>query len=314
MGDDPAFASDQKRGHLALVAALVARVYGDAADAPGITVQIAGAADALRTLLDASRAAWPGVDLDDAAFVARIGETLGAAPSSLAAALAALHGPDLYLATACARGDAKAMGALDRHFLADIPSAVGKMRLSKSSVDDLVQVVRQKLLLGNEDGRPKIADFAGRGPLDSWVRVVAVRAALSLLRKRTHEILPGDDALMDARGTAHNPELDLIRARHKDSFKGAFQAALQALSPEDRTTLRLHFVEGLNIDQIGSIYRVHRATIARRIARSREALLEDVRRRLSDTLRLSPQEFDSLVGVIRSQFEVSLERLLEPQE
>ena len=119
---------------------------------------------------------------------------------------------------------------------------------------------------------------------------------------------------MDARGTAHNPELDLIRARHKDSFKGAFQAALQALSPEDRTTLRLHFVEGLNIDQIGSIYRVHRATIARRIARSREALLEDVRRRLSDTLRLSPQEFDSLVGVIRSQFEVSLERLLEPQE
>jgi RNA polymerase sigma-70 factor (ECF subfamily) len=144
------------------------------------------------------------------------------------------------------------------------------------------------------------------------VRVVAVREALTLLRKTAgaaarHE----EEDLADLRAQVHDPELALIQARHANDFRLAIQTALGELSTRERTVLRLHFCDGLNIDQIGVVYRVHRATVARWIARAREELLETVRKTLRARLGVTPSELRSLLVHVRSQLDVSVHRLLK---
>jgi RNA polymerase sigma-70 factor (ECF subfamily) len=258
---------------------------------------------------------WPGLDVDEQAFARHMGKHL-AHEADFEAALHATRGPDLYLAYACSTGNAKAIRILEKDFLRGVPSAVRRLRLPKSSIDEVTQLVRHKLLLG-DGGAPKIADYAGRGPLESWVRVVAVRTALSLLRKRDgdHDAGNGADAaLLNIAAPGHDPELGLVHARYAGEFRSALQSAFQTLSAQDRTILRLHFVDGLNIDQIGAIYRVHRATVARWIARSRQKLLEETKAALKAVLRLSSVEFESLMGAVRSQLHLSLSGLLGNRE
>jgi RNA polymerase sigma-70 factor (ECF subfamily) len=265
-------------------------------------------------LLHTSRATWTGIEVDPAGFAQHLGRHLSR-EQDFEGSLSATRGPDLYLAFACLSGNSKAIRVLERDILRGVPSAVRRLRLPKSSVDEVTQLVRHKLLVG-DGGQPKIADYAGRGPLESWVRVVAVRVALTLLRKRGGDQAPGtaDDALVDIASPGHDPELRLIRARYAGECRAALEAAFRTLSPQDRTILRLHFVDGLNIDQIGGIYRVHRATVARWISRSRTTLLEETKTALKAVLKLSTGEFDSLMGAVRSELHLSLSGLLANQE
>ena len=127
--------------------------------------------------------------------------------------------------------------------------------------------------------RPRIGEYAGRGPLQAWVRVAAVRAALDLLRaggaRGGGEVEPEDLA-----ADVVSPEVDYVKERYRPQFKAAFQDALRALDSEQRNVLRLHVVEGLNIDEIGALFKVHRSTVARWIAAARQQVLAGARNRL----------------------------------
>ena len=84
---------------------------------------------------------------------------------------------------------------------------------------------------------PRIARYAGRGPLIAWVRTAAVRLALDRLREHRREVaLPDDEedlapaALGGAHGhepcPAQGPEHPLIRQHYREHFHAAFAAAL----------------------------------------------------------------------------------------
>ena len=66
-----------------------------------------------------------------------------------------------------------------------------------------------------------------------------------------------------------------------------------------------------SIEQIGAIYRVHRATVARWIADARELLLHQTRELLSRRVRVSNDELESILWLIDSQMDVSLHRCLD---
>jgi RNA polymerase sigma-70 factor (ECF subfamily) len=72
----------------------------------------------------------------------------------------------------------------------------------------------------------------------------------------------------------------------------------------------MHFVDGLTIDEIGALYQVHRATAARWISGARNTLLADTRARLTARLALTPSQFDSLMRLVRSELDLSLQRLV----
>jgi RNA polymerase sigma-70 factor (ECF subfamily) len=284
---------------------------GMGAEASGRTRAIANLDEVLSALVETSRRAWPSIDLDPATFLGHLGRHVEI-EDDLEAALRTIRAPELYLACACALGNRRATAALEDRFLCEVDPALRRMRLEAAMVDEVKQIVREKLLVA--DGGPaRIADYGGRGPLEVWVRVVAVRAAMSQLRLRDPSRPGTGDARLERAltSTSDDPELELVKRRYAGEFKAALEIALKSLPKKERTVLRLHFVDGLNIEQIGTLYRVHRATVARWIARSRDDVLREVRESLSAQLKLTTTEFKSLVGDIESQIYLSLGRLLE---
>jgi RNA polymerase sigma-70 factor (ECF subfamily) len=264
---------------------------------------------ALHELLVVCRAVWPDVVVDDRAFVRHVAALIpeDADPNQV---LGALHGADLYLAFACGNGDARAIALLEKQSFRNLPAAVMRTGIDREKLDEIKQLLRHKLLVGG-DSPPKILDYAGRGPLDAWVRVVAAREALTMMRKITREPFDcDDDKLLDFAAAGRDPEIALIKTSYAEDFRAAFQNALSGLTSRDRTVLRLHFVDGLNIDAIGSIYRVHRATVARWIANSREELFDNTHRLMRQKLGLSPSEVESLIGELKSQIDLSIPRFL----
>jgi RNA polymerase sigma-70 factor (ECF subfamily) len=177
--------------------------------------------------------------------------------------------------------------------------------------EDVLQEVRAKLLLGEEGRRPRIEQYAGTGSLEGWVRVAAVRQALSLRRSQKRRKTRDDELLIaDVTDQAQEPEVDFFARRYKTDFEAAIREALESLGPEPRTLLRMHVIDGLSIDDIGALHDVHRATAARWIKRIREELLRDARERFIARHDLTPSECDSLVAKLRSNLHVSVDRLL----
>ena len=89
-----------------------------------------------------------------------------------------------------------------------------------------------------------------------------------------------------------------------------FETAVAALSARDRNLLRLDFIDGLNIDQIGAIHRVHRSIVARWIAQARESILLETQRLLRERLGLDNAEFNSLLALVKSELNLSIHRYL----
>src|SRR5690242_138425 len=131
-------------------------------------------ASELALAYDAARAAWPELEVDLASFERRVQSALaaGAGPSSL-------YAPDLYLALACERGDARAIAAFEARYAADLARALARMKLDAAAAEEIVQSIRERLFVSQGGAAPKIATYSGRGPLGAWARALVVHAAVS---------------------------------------------------------------------------------------------------------------------------------------
>jgi RNA polymerase sigma-70 factor (ECF subfamily) len=251
-------------------------------------------------------ARWPTLQLSEQDFRAYVEPLVRLTPPE---GRAKLHAEDLFLSLACALSVPGAAMHCEKTYFSQLAQAVAGIDPSVDFVDEALQELRQKLFIGEPAGQPKILMYAGRGPLGGWLRMAAIRAALDLQRRqRTHQ--PLDETIPPDFALAQDLELDTLKAEQRQHFRSAFQLAFGELSQRDRNVLRLQWVDGLNIDEIGRLYHVHRATVARWIAAARELLLGGTRRALCARLKLSSSEVDQLFELIQSQLDVSLERLL----
>jgi RNA polymerase sigma-70 factor, ECF subfamily len=262
-------------------------------------------ADPLRALLLAAQAAHPGIALDADRFARHVEQHRP--PDAVDDAwLASLCAGDLYLACACAEGVPAAIEVLDRQYRAQVGAYLAGMRPTEAFVEDVAQAVLERLLVAAPGSPRRIAEYSGRGALGSWLRVVTLRLALDLRRRRTEELVadspepaPGDEVVVDA-------ELDLLKRRYAGELNAAFRLAVGALTAEQRRLLRAHFVEGATLEQLASDSGVHRATVARWIAAARQEILAGARQKLGERLRVRPAELSSLLGVMRSRLDLSL--------
>jgi RNA polymerase sigma-70 factor (ECF subfamily) len=262
---------------------------------------------ALAGLVREAREAWPQVDMDAAAFLAHVAERLPSAGDA-GEALASLRAAELFLAFACTRGDARALEALDAQVLSQLGTWLP--RESPSLVDELRQVLRQRLLVAVDGAAPKLASYSGRGPLGQWVKAVALRLHIDQQRAAPREQPVGEAPVELAERLGADPELAFIRERHQQDFRVAFRAALGQLDARERHLLRLHHVHGLSVDSVGATYQTSRSTAARWIAHARERLLTLTREQLTARLGLTPDELDSMLRLVCSQLDVSLRQLM----
>jgi RNA polymerase sigma-70 factor (ECF subfamily) len=260
----------------------------------------------LGALYEAGRQAWPDVPLPRAAFLARAARCV---PDEAAAAT--VRADDLYLAFACAEREPRALAAFDQRFLQRVPVFLAQLRRPKEFVDDVIQLLREKLFVAE---RARIEDYTGRGSLEGWLRVAAMRQALDLVdaeRRHTPSAeLPDDEAF----AVTADPELAYIRQRYLPHFREAFARAMRALLPEERNLLRFYLVDGLNIAQIGALFSKSRATIGRMIVETRAKILEETREALAAALNVEDKDLGSLLRVLQSHLDVSIAKLLETRE
>lgn len=264
---------------------------------------------ALGRAVSSATTAWPALNLSKHDFVAYLAAKIGTDESPVEQ-LASRHVDDLYLAFGCSIGDAAAVAAFDQAILRDLPRALRRGDLDPAHLDDTRQQVAAKLLAATP---PAIAQYAGRGSLRGWVRVIAIRESGRLASSTSAERpTAGDDALFDAVAHGIVPAQSLMKDVYRKSFKQAFEDALAALSIHDRLLLRQHFLDGLSIDRMAALHDVHRATAARWIAKLVEKLLEDTRARLQVALNVDRDELDSVLRLIQSCLDASIGRALSP--
>ncbi len=256
----------------------------------------------------AAREPWPRVALEHAVFVAHLRARLGGrlGDDDPVRALDRVHAPDLVLACACLHGDRNAWRELDRLHLSRVHEWVGRIDRSASFADEVRQRLAEKLL-HDESGAPKLALYTGRGPLGAWLRVAAVREAQNARRgggNRPH--VDADDVPIAA--ADQDPEIQLFKRKYSKEFKEAFQSVLATLSADERNVLRLHYLDGLTIEEVGNAYRVSRATAARWIADAKEKITRAVNAALKSRLGKGGPGAETILAFVRSQLDMSLRR------
>ncbi|MDF2692822.1 MAG: putative DNA-binding regulatory protein [Labilithrix sp.] len=256
----------------------------------------------LRAVVAAARAAWPEIDFEEDAFL----EFVRSRPLRRAAASRENAG-DLLLAFRCTRGDPGAVCILEREYLARLGDSL-PVRLREDAAE-VVQALRERLLVSAPGRPPRIESFTGRGGMESWLRVAAVRVAMNLQRSRRREVALDEDRVLAERAGG-DLEIDDLKRRYLSDFRAAFSAALLALAPRDRTILRQHYLDGLTMEAIGKLHRVHRITVVRWMDTARVALAHETRRELSTRLRIDRGELESILRLIESQMDVSIRAFL----
>lgn len=265
--------------------------------------------DALTALHARGADAWPEIRLDLARFAADLARRLDA--SSTHDVLGALH-HDIYLAIACANNDANAIAACDQHCARELELAARRLRATTTEVDDARSEFRRLLFTSDEGRSAAVASFTGRGDLRGYARVIAARLlARRMQRKRSEVTL--EDEMIDAITPAIDPEVAFLREQYRADVDAAFRIAITSLSDRSRAVLRYHLVDGWSIDQIGAEYRVHRATAARWLTTARDDLGARIRAELCARLAIPVSQVDSIIALVTSRIEISLDRLLAPE-
>jgi RNA polymerase sigma-70 factor (ECF subfamily) len=256
----------------------------------------------LTELYDGAAKTWPDVTLPREVFLPYLAARLDTT-RAIPEALAGVHAADLYLACACADGDARALALFETHYFPEVDIALAR---SRDARDDLKQVLRERLFVGTPR---KIADYSGRGGLRNWLRVAALRTHLNFVARQPREV-SADEALLDVACKTGDPELKILKEQFSGELKAAFAEAAAALPARDHNLLRYALVEGLGIDQVSALYGVHRATAARWLIRARRTLIAEVRSRLGARMQPEGGSFDSILALVDSGLELSLHRVL----
>lgn len=218
---------------------------------------------------------------------------------------------ELVLARACADGDPKALALFEARYMDVIGPALAHMNLDAARVSDVAQHVRNTLLVAAPGEQPRLVQYAGQGRLRGLVKVTAVRTAISVLRKTKGTAAAGPDDLQRLADPVDDPELHFLKAHYRDAFRRAFARAVGQLASRDRNILRMHLLGGMTLEQVATVYGINRSTVVRSLQKIRKTLYTATRDGLREEVAVPRSEFESVLGLLRSRFDVSLGRLLE---
>lgn len=203
------------------------------------------------------------------------------------------NGHELCLALACAQGDRHAILHLEA-MLGDARRAVRRLRVSSDFADDVLQALRERLLVG---ATPRIRSYAAKGSLAGWLRRAAMNIALN---SRSREPLLHDQAQLERCQAAGEACADGISSQAQQ----ALDATLQDLGEDDRRLLSLH-AQGLSIDRLDARFGAHRSTRARRLATLRDNIRSAVEKRIALQLGESRREVRQELQRISLELDVS---------
>ncbi len=218
----------------------------------------------------------------------------------------ALRAFELGLALACLAHDPIAIAHFERTYFTQAARALARMKLADTLTEDILGWMRFELFV-----RPQgalLATYSGRGDLGGWVRAIAVHEALKRARRARREVPPDEAGDLASPLPLPDAELVAMRGAYGAELTRALSDSFRSLAPQERNLLRQYFLDGLTIDMLGRLYKVHRATAARRVAAARELLVARVKQALMRELALSEAGVDQVITL--SNLNQSLNQLL----
>jgi RNA polymerase sigma-70 factor, ECF subfamily len=249
-----------------------------------------------------ARGAWPAFAVDEDRLAGRLAELVRGEPAP-AEALGQLSCADLYLALACAEGNAAALAVLDRDYLAGLRPILSRMGLSATAIDETLQIMREELLAPRPEAAPRILNYGGRGQLRGWLRSVAARTGL---RDRKHPERQDEFDAGKHAGADHDLELAYMKKTYGEVFQRAFVAALAGLAAEDRLLLKQRFRHKLTVEELGAMHSVNPGTISRWVAAARDRLVKATRAEMMKELGVGRGDISSIFRLIQSEIEITL--------
>ncbi|MFO0744612.1 MAG: sigma-70 family RNA polymerase sigma factor [Myxococcota bacterium] len=261
----------------------------------------------MRALWESGRSAWPKLALTYDAFAAWLAPRLPAEQDP-----SALVGADLYLVAACLTQVPGAVEAFVEGPLAVAGRHADRIVKTPEARGELVQALVVQLLTAGADGaEPRLAQYSGRGALAVWLRMTVTRRALNTgrVKAKTVEL---EEAAFD-READHNPELSVLRRRHKDEISAIFREATLATSREDRTLLRLHYMEGSTLNELAALFKTSRSSMHRRIETVREQLMARIAELVRQRMRVSVSQQGSMLRIFQSDLRENLGQLLRDE-
>ncbi len=229
---------------------------------------------------------------------------LGRAPSAGHALsfVKALHGRDLYLATACSQSSP----GTARHNSAEPPeqaSVAWKMLEStykgliydlvrffcrtSFTAQDLADSILADLFLPDRSGHSRIASYDGRSSLGTWLRVVICNRSINV--QRCSACTKSTDLkyeLPDGPAVA-NIELTVRAQRYGTAVEDSLGTACRGLTSRERLMLLWRYQDGLQLGQIARLLGIHQSNVTRQLERLQGKLRDDVMAILSTKHGLS---------------------------
>jgi RNA polymerase sigma-70 factor (ECF subfamily) len=261
----------------------------------------------LTALYVRGRQAHPRVVVPEPAFGRHLARcAAGGTPDSLAG----IAVEDVYLACACAEQVQGAAAAFEDRFGRVIRRAVSRVLATADERQEAERRAWQQLL-GGGDEPARIAEYRGRGPLEKWISVAAMRVAIAIGRSESAERRLRDKAITEASGI--DPER-MLKGELRTAFETAVSQALGQLKPRERLVLKLYLVSGMTLEAIGKTLGVTRQAITKTLANARETLVTEVGTSVRERLKVSKDDLASLLRYVASQLDVSISRVLAKKE
>lgn len=255
----------------------------------------------LDELIDAAIAGAAGIQVERQAFKAHLIQAKAASDANV---------PDLLIAFASLRGDRAASKELEQRLYAVSRGVLARYG-DQSFAEEVLQEVREKLLVGPG---AKLRGYSGRGALVQFLKTVVTTSAIDRSRqekaRNTDDPGEDDERLEKLASSERSADSQLFSARSKSQFSRAFKEALAALTAQERTLLRMKFVDGVSIEEIGRAFQVHRTTAMRWIEKLQTELLHSTRERLKAQLNVKDHELEGVMKEMELSISERLSQIL----
>lgn len=249
---------------------------------------------------------WPQLKVAPEQFVCFLARHLSP-ESAEPRALSELRVRDLYLVCAFGQGDPAAQAALASQHMPKLRAVLLRAAIPDALITDIQQDLYTRLIEQQNPDNPK-RGFSGRGDLFSWLCTCAMREARLRQKRLTREVAleQAADHTLQVTGPGKSPELNVLTGHLKAVFQQAFREAVAALDSRERNLLRYHFLAQLNIDEIGNIYKVHRATAARWVKDAQVRLAALTRKQFLVRMQVKADSLPEIMEQIQSLLSLSL--------
>ena len=188
---------------------------------------------------------------------------------------------ELVLARCCASGHERAWEDFMLRYREKLHDAALSITKEDSKARELSGSIYADLYgTGNRQGErvSKLLYYSGRGSLEGWLRTVMAQRQVNEYRSRRNTVSLEEEAEEGKQFAVAAAE---PATQADPRLNAATDAALTALSGEERSILAFYFLDNLTLAKIAVILRVHESTISRRLEKLVSGLRKDIVVRLT---------------------------------